>query len=104
MAHVFLSYDRGDVGPAQSIAELLEGAGHSVWWDRHIKGGVQFSNEIEQELERAQAVLVLWSQRSVQSAWVRDEAAAGRDSGRLVPIPSTMPNPLWAFASTRTSI
>ena len=86
MARVFLSYDREDVGRAQSIAELLESAGHSVWWDRHIKGGAQFSKEIEKELERAQAVLVLWSERSVESAWVTDEAAAGRDSGRLVPI------------------
>ena len=86
MARVFLSYDREDVGCAQSIAVLLESAGHSVWWDRHIKGGTQFSNEIEKELEQAQAVLVLWSERSVRSAWVRDEAAAGRDSGRLVPV------------------
>ena len=29
---------------------------------------------------------MLWSAQSVQSAWVRDEAAAGRDSGRLVPV------------------
>ena len=97
MARVFLSYDREDVGRAQSIAAFLESVGHSVWWDRHIKGGTQFINEIEKELEQAQAVLVLWSKRSVQSAWVRDEAAAGRDSGRLVPILLDNTNPPLGF-------
>src|SRR5690242_5893107 len=30
--------------------------------------------------------MVLWSQSSIASAWVQDEAAEGRDSGRLVPV------------------
>ena len=86
MASVFLSYDRDDTARARPIAVALEKAGHSVWWDRHIKGGVQYSKEIEAALEAADAVVVLWSTNSVESAWVRDEAAAGRDSGRLVPV------------------
>src|SRR5688572_27211228 len=85
MASVFLSYDHDDAAKARSIAIALEKAGHSVWWDRHIKGGSQFSMEIEQALNAAAVVVVLWSQQSVGSAWVRDEAAAGRDTGRLVP-------------------
>lgn len=86
MASVFLSYDRHDADHARSVALALEQAGHSVWWDRHIKGGAQYSKEIEDALKRAEAVVVLWSRHSVESAWVRDEAAAGRDSGRLVPV------------------
>jgi hypothetical protein len=86
VARVFLSYDREDTSQAKSVAVMLESAGHSVWWDRQIRGGAEFSEEIEKELEQAEAVLVLWSERSVRSAWVRDEAAAGRDSGRLVPL------------------
>jgi TIR domain len=85
MAKVLLSYDREDTDRAAPIAAALEQSGHSVWWDRHIKGGANFSREIEQALADADAVVVLWSQHSVQSDWVRDEAAAGRDSGRLVP-------------------
>ena len=86
MASVFLSYDRGDLPRAKSIALALEKAGHSVWWDRHIKGGAQYSKEIEQALHDADAVVVLWSSESVQSTWVRDEAAEGRDSGKLIPV------------------
>jgi len=86
MSSVFLSYDRDDEPKAKSIALALEKAGHSVWWDRHIKGGAQYAKEIEEALNAANAVVVLWSVESVDSAWVRDEAAAGRDTGRLVPV------------------
>jgi hypothetical protein len=86
MASIFLSYVREDVDKARAIASLLERRGHSVWWDRHIKGGAQFASEIEAALAAADKVVVLWSARSVSSRWVRDEAAAGGDSARLVPI------------------
>ena len=86
MASIFLSYDRADVDRARPLAAALEKAGHSVWWDRHIKSGAQYSKEIEAALKKADAVVVLWSERSVESAWVRDEAADGRDTGRLVPV------------------
>lgn len=85
MGSIFLSYGREDADSARPIALELEKAGHSVWWDRHIKGGAQYSKEIDQALASAGAVLVLWSVNSVESPWVRDEAEAGRDSGRLVP-------------------
>lgn len=86
MASLFLSYVRADAARARALAALLEKAGHSVWWDRHIKGGTQFAREIEAALKAAEKVVVLWSAGSVESPWVRDEAAAGRDTGRLVPV------------------
>ncbi len=86
MARVFLSYDREDGAKARPIAQALERAGHFVWWDLHIKGGAEYGREIEVALEQSDAVVVLWSSRSINSAWVRDEAAAGRESGRLIPV------------------
>ncbi|MEO6199137.1 MAG: toll/interleukin-1 receptor domain-containing protein [Sphingomicrobium sp.] len=76
MAKLFLSYDREDGETARSLAAALEQSGHKVWWDRHILGGAEYSEEIEQALDRADTVIVLWSKASVKSAWVRDEAAA----------------------------
>lgn len=84
MASVFLSYAREDAARAKSLAGALERAGHAVWWDRHIHSGSEYAGVIEEALERADAVLVLWSAAAVRSSWVRDEAAEGRDSGRLV--------------------
>jgi adenylate cyclase len=85
MARVFLSYARDDAGLAKQLAGLIGDAGHQVWWDREIHGGSHFSNEIDKALQDAEAVLVLWTEASIKSAWVQDEAAEGRDSGRLVP-------------------
>jgi tetratricopeptide (TPR) repeat protein len=86
MASVFLSYSREDGERIQPLAAALERAGHEVWWDRHIAGGEEFAGAIEEHLETADVVVVAWTCTSVKSAWVRDEAAAGRDSHRLVPL------------------
>jgi adenylate cyclase len=85
MARVFLSYAREDVETARKLAGVLADAGQTVWWDRHVHGGANFSEEIDRELKNAQIVMVLWSPTSIASAWVQDEAAEGRDTGRLVP-------------------
>lgn len=76
MASVFLSYDHEDGALAKPLVLALEKAGHTVWFDRHIHGGAQYSRKIEQALGEADAVVVLWSARSLESAWVRDEAGA----------------------------
>ena len=86
MGRVFLSYAREDVAVAKELAGLIDRAGHTVWWDREIQGGSHFASEIDRELKNADAVVVLWSKTAVESPWVQDEAAEGRDSGRLVPI------------------
>ena len=85
MARIFLSYARADVDCAKKLAELIGRAGHDVWWDRELHGGSRFTSEIDKALRDAEAVVVLWSDASLESAWVQDEAAEGRDSGRLVP-------------------
>jgi adenylate cyclase len=86
VARVFLSYAREDAMAAKQLAGGIERAGHVVWWDHHIQGGSRFASEIDRELKNSDAVVVLWSKTSVDSAWVQDEAAEGRDSGRLVPV------------------
>ncbi|HST36024.1 MAG TPA: toll/interleukin-1 receptor domain-containing protein [Allosphingosinicella sp.] len=86
MARLFLSYSREDRHLVEPLATLLERAGHSVWWDRRIAGGSDFSAEIARELSAAAVVLVAWSNASVVSHWVKDEAAEGRDRGRLIPL------------------
>jgi tetratricopeptide (TPR) repeat protein len=86
VAKLFLSYSRKDGAKAQRLTAWLEHDGHDVWRDEDdIGGGASFSSEIEKALNECDAVLVLWSADSVQSAWVRDEAGYGRDAGKLIP-------------------
>lgn len=83
---VFVSYARADSARVQPIVEALAAEGCDVWWDGHIPGGASFAREIQAALTAAQAVVVVWSATSVDSDWVRDEAAQGRDRGKLVPV------------------
>jgi TIR domain len=85
MADVFLSYAREDRDAARSLARTLEGCGWSVWWDREIHPGEAFDQAIERELAAARAVVVLWSERSIASEWVKNEAAEAAERGVLVP-------------------
>jgi adenylate cyclase len=86
VARIFLSYAREDIDTARQLADAVGDAGHDVWWDRHLHGGSRFSTEIDRELKDAQVVVVLWTEASIKSAWVQDEAAEGRDTERLVPV------------------
>jgi len=70
----------------EPLADALVAAGYSVWWDRQLSGGSRYLEETEAELKAAKAVLVVWTKTSIASHWVADEAGAGRDTGRLLPI------------------
>jgi hypothetical protein len=83
---IFLSYARADRQRAEKLAHALDLAGFEVWWDALIEGGAAFANSIREALDAADAVIVLWSRSSIDSDWVRDEAAQGRDRRRLVPL------------------
>jgi adenylate cyclase len=102
VSRIFLSYARDDVDAARQLAEELADAGHDVWWDRHLHGGSRFDKEIEEALGNAEAVVVIWSRASLESAWVKDEAAEARDSERLVPISIGSAKPPLGFRQFHT--
>lgn len=83
---LFLSYAHADAKRAEALAAALGQRGYTVWWDNLIEGGASFARSIRAALEAADAVVVLWSTTSIDSDWVADEAAQGRDRRRLVPI------------------
>ncbi|NOX81414.1 MAG: TIR domain-containing protein [Alphaproteobacteria bacterium] len=86
MADIFISYARADRDRIEKLATALEVEDYSVWWDRHIAGGEEFSDEIEKQLAAAKAVIVVWSAEAIKSRWVKDEAVAAADAGKLIPV------------------
>ena len=86
MADIFISYSRDDKEFASQLVSTLEGFGWSVWWDHRIGGGERWDETIEQELDAAKCVIVIWSPESVKSRWVRTEANAALERKLLVPI------------------
>jgi hypothetical protein len=85
MADIFLSYAREDATRARRVAQALESRGWSVWWDRRIPHGQDFTAHIQLQLDAATCIVVLWSAAAVKSSFVRDEANEGLN-GRLVPL------------------
>ncbi|HOZ51324.1 MAG TPA: TIR domain-containing protein [Chitinophagaceae bacterium] len=86
MADIFISYSSEDKTIVQKIASLLEEKNWTVWWDRKIPLGEAYDLVIETELEEAKCVLVIWTKRSVQSEWVRNEALEASSNKKLVPV------------------
>ena len=99
---IFLSYAHDDQAQAQRLAGALQRAGYTVWWDALIEGGTRYAKSIDDALEKADAVLVLWSARSIESDWVRDEAAQGRDRHLLVPLSLDGTQPPLGFRQIQT--
>ncbi|MEO7814057.1 MAG: TIR domain-containing protein [Sphingomicrobium sp.] len=99
---IFLSYAHADAKRAQQLASALTERGYTVWWDNLIEGGAQFAKSIRTALESADAVVVLWSKWSIESDWVADEAAQGRDRKRLVPLSLDGSQPPLGFRQYQT--
>ncbi len=86
MADVFISYASADREQAQAIAASLANRGYKVWWDRTIPPGRIFDEVIQEALNAARCVIVLWSKTSIGSNWVKTEAAEAGSRNILVPV------------------
>jgi formylglycine-generating enzyme required for sulfatase activity len=86
MADIFISYAKKDREKVEPIALALMEQGWSVFWDRNIPGGRTWDEVIEEEIEAAKCIIVVWSNISKSSRWVRAEAEEGLKRGILVPV------------------
>ena len=86
MSDIFLSYASEDRDRVQPLVRVLEQQGYSVWWDKKIPIGKTFDEVIEEAIESAKCVIVVWTQSSIKSRWVRTEASEGDDRNVLIPV------------------
>ncbi|HEY1878792.1 MAG TPA: TIR domain-containing protein [Caulobacteraceae bacterium] len=86
MADLFVSYARSDKARVTPLVAALAAQGWSVWWDPEIAPGQEFDRLIAEELQKARAVVAVWTPASVASRWVRGEARVGADRGVLAPV------------------
>src|SRR5262245_9169743 len=94
MADIFISYKSARQSAAKFLAEFFEGLGYSTWWDFNLIAGEHFPTRLQEELDNAKVVLVLWCSQSVTSRYVLDEANAGLRDEKLIPVqiePSRLP-------------
>jgi len=86
MADVFISYAREDRPWVEKLAAQLQTEGFSVWWDWDLLVGKRYRETIDTELQSCKAAVVVWSQFSVRSDFVRDEAEEAQQRNVLLPV------------------
>lgn len=84
MADVFISYSKSRSVEAAELASELADLGYDVWWDISLLPTGSFGAEIDCQLDKAKAVIVIWSPESLRSKWVRSEASHGDRQDKLV--------------------
>jgi len=102
MADVFISYAREDLKRAQLLAEALQAEGLSVWWDHDLVGGDNFREQIDEVIASAKVAIVIWSEHSVTSRFVRDEASRANDRHVLLPVLIGEVSPPVGFGEIQT--
>ena len=93
MADIFISYSKARHKITEELAAELEAKGFSVWWDTNLVAGVTYQDAILAELDRAQAVIVIWTLASVKSKWVYSEATRADSRGVLITVREEEVNP-----------
>lgn len=89
MADVFVSYADEDQEWVQKLVHQLRANGVSVWWAPDIHIGEDWTITLEREMAAANCIVVVWSNYSVQSPSVREEAKRGQKRGILAPVYKT---------------
>jgi predicted ATPase len=96
VADVFISYARSTASQAQRVAEALRALGYDVWRDDELPAHRAYADVIEERLQAAKAVVVIWSAEAAKSEWVQSEADTARMDHKLVQLTvdgSKLPRP-----------
>jgi len=84
---IFLSYSRSDHQLAERFVEAAAARGISVWFDVQIEGGENWREKIVEALGSAEALVILFSERSNKSTQlIKELALADSLRKRVVPV------------------
>ena len=91
VSYVFISYSHhaADQSARTRVVAWLEANGYPFWWDDQMYVGAAHHKELTERLRGSAAVIVIWSDHSITSDYVLDEADRGRRAGRLLPVADT---------------
>ncbi len=84
---LFISYAHADNKKVEQLAEMLESAGHAVWFDRALAGGENWWKTILENIEQADVFIFVLTPQSTASAACRAEYQYGLDTNKpILPI------------------
>ena len=84
MADVFISYSQREPEPTHTLAAEFVQHGIDAWFDVNLLPGDAFGKVIDGEIDRAKAVVTIWSRPALESTWVPAESKRALDQGKLL--------------------
>ena len=84
---VFISYSSAEYNEARQIAGRIEAAGYGYWMaPESIEGGKSYAQQIPQAIHNAKVIVVILSQKAMDSKWVaREVDRAINENKRVMP-------------------
>jgi hypothetical protein len=83
---IFVSYSHEDRERVRGFVGALVEQGWRVFWDRRIPAGESWRSYIGVPLGKAPIVIVCWSNHSIESEWVQQEADHAHRRRALLPV------------------
>lgn len=75
---VFVSYNHNDYAFVDRLAHALTESRHFIWLDKwQLTAGDSIIDKVQSALSKAEAILIVLSQNSIQSNWCKKELNAG---------------------------
>jgi hypothetical protein len=96
MSGVFLSYSRVDHAIGEQVIAGLRALGVDCWWDEDMPG-VPWQEELERQINQLGALVVIWTQASKNSRFVRAEATLALSADKLVNVLYGVDQPPFPF-------
>ena len=96
---VFISYSQRVPEPTVALADELTRRGFRPWYDVNLLPGQYFGKVIDDAIDRAKAVVTIWSPPALSSTWVPAESARALNQNKLICIrtedvdPRKLPTP-----------
>lgn len=103
MSDIFISYANEDRDRVLPLVRALEKTGWTIFWDRTIPAGKTWRQTISAEIRACRSVLVVWTEHSVTSEWVLEEAEIGKRKQILVPILLDEVEPPFGFGTIQAA-
>ena len=83
---IFISYKREERALADLYGDALKTAGYTVVTDLNIQKADDFGEAIDGMIRAAKLVVVLWTEASAASRWVRTEALEALALDKYYPV------------------
>ncbi|MEO1164430.1 MAG: toll/interleukin-1 receptor domain-containing protein [Chloroflexota bacterium] len=103
MSHIFISYSRQDADYANELRKKLTTEGFNIWIDTQIQSGNSWLKEIESQIDKCSAFIVIMTPDSKNSDWVQNEVARAKEKSKPIYPLMLIKHPVW-FALQTTKI